>query len=428
MSMQIGLSMQTDRYDADLHGTLEQKFIGLIFSMGIISLPSYKKYWSKDLLYKSEHFPSIMSRERFESILRFFNFGEKPMFENDWLSKLKMIMDHLNKVMLEVITPEKNLSIDESMMLWRGRLVFRQYIKNKRHKYGIKFYELCTYDGLVLTVEAYGGQGFNDEHNLGQTTTVVLKLMNPFLIKGYDVFTDNYYNSVALTEFLSKQGTYLTGTLRKDRKGNSKAVTAGKLKKGEMIWRIKDDISVCKWKDKRDVLTISNAHSPTLIKVTNRLGKEKEKPNIVRDYNDRSDQTLSYHSGLRKALRWYKKAGVHIHKIFITNAFYLYRKFSSNNEICHLGEFREIIIKNLIGERKKKQALTPVANFHYLITIPDGEKKKKPTRRKQCWKQEIRKESSYPCGYCDDNPALCVDPCFRLYHKDLGVVEEPSED
>ena len=219
------------------------------------------------------------------------------------------------------------------------------------------------------------------------------------------MFTDNYYYSVTLTEFLSKQGTYLTGTLRKDRKGNPKAVTAAKLKKGEMIWRIKDDVSVCKWKDKRDVLTISNAHSPTLIKVTNRLGKEKEKPNIVRDYNDsmsgidRSDQMLSYHSGLRKTLRWYKKAGAHILEIFITNAFHLYRKFSSNNEISHLGEFREIIIKNLIGERKKKQALIPVANFHYLITISDGEKKKKPTRRcEQCWKQEIRKESRYACG------------------------------
>ena len=83
-----------------------KKFIGLIFSMGLVLLPSYKKYWSKDLLHKNKHFPSVMNRERFESILRFFNFGEKPMFENDRLSKLRMIMDHLNKVILEVITPE----------------------------------------------------------------------------------------------------------------------------------------------------------------------------------------------------------------------------------------------------------------------------------------------------------------------------------
>ena len=53
-----------------------KRFIGLIFSMGLISFPSYKKYWSNDLLYKNEHFSYTMSREQFESILRFFNFGE----------------------------------------------------------------------------------------------------------------------------------------------------------------------------------------------------------------------------------------------------------------------------------------------------------------------------------------------------------------
>ena len=190
--------------------------------MGIIALPSYKKYWSTDILYKNETFPSVFSRERFETILRFFNFGEKCHFENDRLRKIRMILDHLNAVMRELVTPENNLSIDESMMLWRGRLVLRQYIKNKRHKYGIKFYELCTYDGLVLT--AYGGQGFNDENNLGQTAATVLKLMTPYLDKGYHVFTDNYYNSVSLTEYLSRHSTYITGTLRADRKRNPKKV------------------------------------------------------------------------------------------------------------------------------------------------------------------------------------------------------------
>ena len=116
-------------------------------------------------------------------------------------------MDHLNEVMLKLVTPNKNLSIDESMMLWRGRLVFRQYIKNKCHKYAIKFYELCTHDRLVLYIEAYGGQGFNDEHNKGQTAATVLKLMKSYLSKGYHVFTDNYNNSVSLTVFLSTQAT-----------------------------------------------------------------------------------------------------------------------------------------------------------------------------------------------------------------------------
>jgi len=412
-----------------------RKFIGLIFSMGLISLPSYKKYWSKDVLYKNENFSSTMSRERFESILRFFNFGEKPKFEGDRLRKIRMIMDHFNKTMRELITPEKNLSLDESMMLWRGRLIFRQYIKNKRHKYGIKFYELCTHDGLVIYADIYSGQGINDENNLGQTAAIVLKLMEPYLQKGYHVFTDNYYNSVALTKFLTSQKTYITGTLRKDRKGNPKKVISSKLKKGQMIWRSQGDVSVAKWKDKREVLMISNAHVPTMTAVTNRRGEAKEKPIMVKDYNnsmsgiDRSDQMLSYHSGLRKTVRWYKKVGVHLLEMFLTNAFYLYRKFSTKDEFKHQTEFKENIIKSLIGRRKQKRHLDSTASFHYLEPIQDGEKKKNPTRRcKQCSKGQSRRESRYICGFCDDTPALCVHPCFRLYHQKLGVAPENHEE
>ena len=95
-----------------------------------------------------------------------------------------------------------------------------------------------------------------------------------------------------------------------------------KVEKGVMIWRSKNDIVVCKWKDKREMLRISNAHNPEMIKVSKRHDKEKIKPNIVQDYNnsmsgiDWSDQMLSCHSSLRKTLRWYKKAGVHILEIF----------------------------------------------------------------------------------------------------------------
>ena len=70
-------------------------------------------------------------------------------------------------------------------------------------------------------------------------------------------------------------------------------------------------MTVAKWKDKRDVLMISNAHIQKMATVTNQRGNEKQKPSMVKDYNnsmssiDRSDQMLSYHSGLRKTLRWY---------------------------------------------------------------------------------------------------------------------------
>ena len=59
------------------------------------------------------------------------------------------------------------------MMLWRGRLLFRQYIKNKRHKYGIKYYELCTSDGLIRRASIYSAQSFDDDQSLGQSGAIV---------------------------------------------------------------------------------------------------------------------------------------------------------------------------------------------------------------------------------------------------------------
>lgn len=170
---------------------------------------------------------------------------------------------------------------------------------------------------------------FADTEALGQTGAVVIHLMNPYLDKGYHVFTDNWYNSVPLTKYMTQRKTYISGTLRADRKHLPEEVTKKKLKKGEMIFRSSDDISVTKWKDKRDVRMISNAFIPELVETVNRHGKSRQKPNIVDIYNqnmsgiDRSDQMLSYHSGLRKTIRWNKKVGVHILEIFMANAFYI---------------------------------------------------------------------------------------------------------
>ena len=150
---------------------------------------------------------------------------------------------------------------------------------------------------------------------------------------------------------------------------------------------------------------------------------------MVKDYNnsmssiDRSDQMFFYHSGLRKTIRQYEKSDLHILEIFPRNAFYLYSKFSANRDFSYLVDYKESVIKCLIGEKKKKKFMEPAADSHNLAPIRDREKKKNLTRRcKQCWKNKSRKESRYVYGYCKDHPTLCIHSCFRLYHQDTGVA------
>ena len=65
--------------------------------------------------------------------------------------------------------------------------------------------------------------------------------------------------------------------------------------------------------------------------------------------------------------------------MFLTNAFYLYQKFTTNRYFSHFVDFKENVIKYLIGKRKKKTFMEPAADFHYLAPIPEGEKKKNAT-------------------------------------------------
>ena len=159
--------------------------------------------------------------------------------------------------------------------------------------------------------------------------------MESYFDKGYHLFTDNSYNYLSLTEYMSKRKTYITGTLRGDRKRNPKEVINKKISKGEIVFQSLGDISVTKWKDKGDVRVISNTLVPEMMKTTNKHFKEKDKPNIMKIYNEnvsginKSDQRLCYHSSLRKTIRWYKKIGIHLIEVMLSNAYYKYASMTS---------------------------------------------------------------------------------------------------
>lgn len=63
--------------------------------------------------------------------------------------KIKSLIDLFNESVNSIYYPVKQITIDESLILWKGRLSFRQYLKGKAHKYGIKLYILADAHGIV---------------------------------------------------------------------------------------------------------------------------------------------------------------------------------------------------------------------------------------------------------------------------------------
>lgn len=423
------------------------KFIGLLMLASQNKKPRMRLHFSVHPFYYSPIFSHIMSGRRFELLLRCFSCDRIPFLHPEKVSraaKVQPVMDLLLDNFQTAYFPKEQLSLDESLLLWRGRLVFRQYIKNKKKKYGIKFYELCESDGYILNFRMYTGKGAEgDEHELRNMNSLVKNLMRPYLNKGHHLYMDNFYNSVSLSEELLKEQTHSTGTLRSNRIGNPKSVTSKDLKKGEQIWRKNvAGVYVSKWKDKRDVLTLTTAHRTEIIDVPNRFGVVSKKPAHVAEYNkfmsgiDRSDQLISYYSCPKKTIRWYKKVLCHFIDMSVWNAFYLYKIIKPK---ARLLDFRnEVISKMLkvdqmvkpdfiilprISPRKEVQNLhihnedDPDESLqqHFLEPIPQ------PTiwtRNQYYLKCRVckKKNTPYRCGTCFTLPPLCVHPCFKEEH------------
>lgn len=158
-----------------------------------------------------------------------------------------------------------------------------------------------------------------------QVNDIVLRLMKTYLNKGHHIYMDNFYNSVGLSTLLLEKNTHTTGILKRNRKLNPLKVTAKniKLKNGEHIFARKGKMYVSRWKDKRDVFSITNGFHLQMIKIKNKRRIEKIKLKQVIVYNenmsgiDRCEQMLSYYSSPRKTIKWYKKVMFHLLDIAI---------------------------------------------------------------------------------------------------------------
>ena len=97
--------------------------------------------------------------------------------------------------------PGSVISIDETMRPWRGRLVFRQYIPGKAHKYGIKMYKLATINGYTWNYLLYTGEQ-ESTVGVGHAQAVVTKLFDGLDGCYRTIVADHYLTTISLAKYL----------------------------------------------------------------------------------------------------------------------------------------------------------------------------------------------------------------------------------
>ena len=250
---------------------------------------------------------------------------------HDNLYKLRPFLEPLLHNFQQCYILHRELSVDEAMIGFKGRLVFIQYLPNKPTKWGMKAYVLADssngyvwnwklYTGIIcvtawklrenaiyhsiiknkyyihktIFVHNVGGNAIYHNiikihatyvmfflHNVGKdgsldltdrnhSHAVVIALVEKLDGRGHHVYVDNYYTSPALFSELRERGFGACGTVRVNRRGMPPELKKN-LEKGSIcLVAIDDSMMALKWADKRQVSMLSTVHDDSTVTKTRR--------------------------------------------------------------------------------------------------------------------------------------------------------------
>jgi hypothetical protein len=126
----------------------------------------------------------------------------------------------MNNKFCELYNLTEHLAVNEVIVLYKGRVVFQQYIPKKHKRFGIKIYKLCYSLGYTYDISVYIGK--QRQHTTAQIRAshgMVLQIIRGVEGLGHKIFMDNYFTSPALFDDLFQQKINACGTVHHDRRG-----------------------------------------------------------------------------------------------------------------------------------------------------------------------------------------------------------------
>lgn len=320
-----------------------KKFLGILINMGLTIRKNMTAYWDTR---PSQHIPfysKTMARNKFFLINTHLHLtlaqtrrrGD-PGFD-PW-SKVRYILDHLNKMFKNYFVPSQNVCIDESLVGMKNRCAFIQYMPKKKHaRYGIKKFEVCdSTTSYIVHTELYSGSTFLQGNPHPFTEKVILTTMEKsnLLNKYYHVFVDQFYTKLPLAKKLFDKKTYLTGTVNKASKHLCKTTLNQKLGACESIYCRQEEVLMVGFRQKanrKPVYVLTTACHAEDRHVVSKKGLNGVKPLVIHKYNqymggvDVSDKSIYHTSCSRTTSKYWKKLFFNFIDMSLFNAYVLYK-------------------------------------------------------------------------------------------------------
>lgn len=218
------------------------------------------------------------------------------------------------------------------------------------------------------------------------------------------------------------------------------------MKKGDIsdnpIFARSDKVLVATFHDSKRVSLLSTVHKSTTVNKDVRSRRDEgghrtvKKPECVVNYNkhmggvDHFDQKSGSYPYPYRCQKWYLPLFHFVVEVALVNSFILYKKSNPNSKLL-AKKFRELVCLKLVEAQAADKAqgrqrpATPIPAVPRMNAPHYPSKYDNPKYKPDCVVCKSigkRSQTRFYCGPCAT--ALCVHPCFGIYHQHMDFKAE----
>jgi hypothetical protein len=317
----------------------------------------------------------------------------------DKLHKVRPFIQTLLNRFQTMLKPDSETTVDESMIRFKGRLGFRQYLPAKPIKWGIKVWALCcSTTGYMYRFQIYTGkEDGRAEQNL--SSRVVKDLVKKYEYSRLRVYMDNFYTGVELLQELERDlKVYACGTVRANRRGLPSELkpTTLNLQKHQFRVAKKGMLSFAIWKDTKPVQVLSTVHQPedmgTVRRRVDGARADVRVPKCIADYQkymkgvDLCDQMVGYYMPNHRSKKWWRRIFFYFLSVTVHNSYLLAKRYLPAEAMAKWPSylrFFQAVSEGLIGNAQAVRevpiapaAVAAVHANHTMVKDAFGQKRK----------------------------------------------------
>lgn len=378
------------------------QLIGIMYARGLLAKGQpVDQIWSRK--WGINFFSSTMSRNRYKELLRFIRFDirstRSERLASDKFALFSTVWNRFIENCKSNYMPNANITVDEQLFPTKARCPFTQYMANKPDKFGVKFWlAVDAKSKYLVNGFPYLGKDAHRPSNQPVSEYIVLQLMDPYLGKGRNVTTDNFFTSVRLAEKLQEKKTSIVGTMNRIRREIPQEIKTCKapLHSTKILRNNNMTLTVYQGKVNKNVLLLSTVHKNVSISE-----EGKKLPESVKYYNETKygvdiiDQMARLYSTKVSSRRWPLQMFYNVLDLAGINAYVVYKEVTGK-KISR----RQFLLK-LVEELQMKN--TDEETEDLLDDTNDAECPSPKTKRQWCkikCTRQKRKLTNKTCATC----------------------------